>query len=119
MLPEDPKDAVPIPRAAPKLDDVALIAKALDALEAKSGKTPALADAKLTKKYIHERLEYQLPSQNLPPMPSASSAIAGTGRPSARSRSSIRYDPPALRMNFCLLHRARAVIVMAGSTASM
>lgn len=36
----------PAPRAAAKPDDVALVAKALDALEAQAGKTPDLAAAR-------------------------------------------------------------------------
>ena len=37
---------IPAPRAEAKPDDVALVSKALDALEAQSGKTPELAAAR-------------------------------------------------------------------------
>jgi len=44
VLPED--EDTPAPRATPKPDDVALLSKALDDLEAKSGKTPELSAAR-------------------------------------------------------------------------
>jgi hypothetical protein len=44
VLPED--EDPPAPRATPKPDDVALLSKALDDLEAKGGKTPELAAAR-------------------------------------------------------------------------
>jgi hypothetical protein len=44
VLPED--EDTPAPRATPKPDDVALLSKALDDLEAKGGKTLELAAAR-------------------------------------------------------------------------
>ncbi|MGO4395269.1 hypothetical protein AB4Z46_28330 [Variovorax sp. M-6] len=46
VLPEEDDALAPAPHAAPKPDDVALISKALDDLEAKNGKTPELAAAR-------------------------------------------------------------------------
>lgn len=46
VLPEDEDAAVRIPRDPPKVDDAALLAKALDQLETHAGKTPDLAAAR-------------------------------------------------------------------------
>lgn len=46
MLPEDEETLAPVPRVAAKPDDVALISKALNELEAQGGKTPELAAAR-------------------------------------------------------------------------
>ncbi|MDM0024060.1 hypothetical protein [Variovorax saccharolyticus] len=46
VLPEDENASTPIRRDPPKVDDAALLAKALDDYEAKAGKTPELAAAR-------------------------------------------------------------------------
>lgn len=62
VRPEEDKEPAP-PTVAPKPDDVALLSKALDELEAKGGKTPELAEARQALRRLTAIVRLKIPDR--------------------------------------------------------